>query len=489
MHVAVVGGGIAGLAAAHRLGTLGARVTLLESSPVLGGKLARGDLAGLPVDTGAESLLNRRPEAVDLAREVGLGADVRHPEPGPAAVWSRGALRALPPTVLGVPSDLPALARSRVVSGPGVARAAFDRVMPRTGDPERPDEVSVGAYVARRLGTEVRDRLLEPLLGGVYAGHADELSLAAAAPQVLALARARGSLLAAARRARRQAADTPAGPVFAGLVGGVSRLAETVAAAATSAGVTVRTGATVRSVTGLDPRAGGPRWRLLVGRADRPEQVDVDAVVLATPAAPTERLLRTEVPAAARELALIDYASVAVVSLAVRAGAVSRPPPGPGFLVPPVEGRSAKAATFSSAKWRWVAEQAAREHGAGTTVVRVSFGRHREVEVLQRDDAELVALAAGELADTVGLRGRPLDARVDRWGGGLPQYAVGHLGRVSRVEAAVGAVGGLEVCGAAYHGMGVAACVADGRAAAERTVDWLRTRPASTPDHPATMPP
>jgi oxygen-dependent protoporphyrinogen oxidase len=371
-----------------------------------------------------------------------------------------------------------------------VARAAVDRAVPRAGaGPDSPDEVSVGGYVARRLGPEVRDRLLEPLLGGVYAGHADELSLAAAAPQVLALARAHRSLLVAARRSRLHAAGAGAGPVFVGILGGVGRLAESVAAASASAGVTLRTGATVRSVSRLAAGAGGARWRLLVGRADRPEPIDVDAVVLATPAAPAARLLQDQVPLAAAELGRIDYASVAIVSLAVAAGGVTRPPPGPGFLVPPVEGRAAKAATWSSAKWAWVGEQAATAHGAGTTVVRVSFGRHREVAVLQRDDTELVALARAELADAVGMHGPLLDARVDRWGGGLPQYAVGHLGRVGRIESAVGAVAGLEVCGAAYHGMGVAACIADGRDAAARTVDWLRTRPAVAPGPPARMQP
>jgi len=487
-HVVVVGGGIAGLTAALRVARLGGRVSLLESSTTVGGKLARAELAGLTIDTGAESVLNRRPEAVDLAREVGLGDDLRHPATSAAEVWSRGRLRPLPPTVLGVPSDLAALARSGVLSRAGVVRTGLDRVLPGGAVPaDRADDVSVGRYVAQRLGAEVRDRLLEPLLGGIYAGRADHLSLAAAAPQVLALASTGDSLLVAARRSRQQTAAASAPPLFAALVGGMGRLAEAAAAAAVAAGVDVRTGATVRSVS---RRAGpGEGWRLLVGRADRPETIDADAVVLATPAAATARLLDELLPSAAYELRGIEYASVALVSLAVPDGGVARPPRGSGFLVPPVEGRSAKAATWSSAKWAWLGEEAAREHGRGTIVLRVSFGRHGEAKVLQRDDVGLVELAAAELAEAVGLRGPLLDARVDRWGGGLPQYAVGHLGRVARVGRAVAGVDGLEVCGAAYHGVGVPACIADGRAAGDRVWEWLRTRPTAAAGSAGTMPP
>lgn len=470
-HVVVVGGGIAGLTTACTLTGQGVRVTLLESSSVLGGKLALGELGEITVDTGAESVLARRPEAVGLAGEVGLDTDVRHPDTSVAAVWSRAGLRRLPPTVLGVPADLGALAGSGIVSRRGVARAALDRLRPGAAVPDdRADDVSAGAVVAARLGREVADRLLEPLLGGVYAGHADRLSLAAATPQLAALVRTPGSLLAAAARSRL---GGEGGPVFAGLAGGVGRLPVGVAAAARAAGADLRTGASVRELArGRD----GSGWRLTVGPADRPERVDADAVVLAVPASPAARLLEAAVPTAASELRQVDYASVAVVTLAVPGDRVTSPPPGSGFLVPPVEGRAVKAATWSSAKWRWVREAAEGAYGPGTTVLRASFGRHGESAVLQRDDAELVGLAVAELADATGLSGPLLAARVDRWGGALPQYAVGHRARVARVHAAVSAVDGLEVCGAAYDGVGVAACVADGRRAADRVAGWLRTR-------------
>jgi len=196
-HCVVVGGGIAGLAAAYQIRQRrpDVRVTVLEAAQTIGGKLAQAEVGGTVVDTGAEAVLNRRPEAVDLIRAVGLADDVCHPAATTAYVWSRGRMRPLPPTVLGVPTDLRALARSGVVSAPGVGRAALDRVLPARPPGE---DVPVGRLVRRRLGHEVSERLLEPLLGGVYAGHADRLSLHAATPQVAALAARGGSLIGAA---------------------------------------------------------------------------------------------------------------------------------------------------------------------------------------------------------------------------------------------------------------------------------------------------
>lgn len=469
-HV-VVGGGISGLAAAHRLRERrpGLRVIVYEAAPSLGGKLAQAEVAGLLVDTGAESVLNRRPEAVDLIRAVGLGDDLCHPVTSSASVWSRGRLRSLPPTVLGVPIDSLALARSGVLPPWGVTRAALDRVLPGRAPA---GDVAVGDFITRRLGLAVTERLLEPLLGGVYAGHADRLSLRAAAPQVAHLAAHGGSLLAAASRGSAARAAAASLPVFAGVAGGVGRLPQAVA---DSAGAELHTSSAVRELRRIDRDASGGRWQLVVGRADAPTLVEAAAVLLATPAAPTARLLEAVAPGAAAELRGVEAASVAVVTLALP---VAAPPPyGSGFLVPPVEGRAVKAVTWSSRKWGWLGERA----GAGTLLLRASFGRAGETALLQRDDDELVRLAVDELADLTGLSGPPLDARVTRWGGGLPQYAVGHRDRVARVRAALRGVPGLDVCGATYDGVGIAACVADARAAADRVVDDLDQRATMRP--------
>lgn len=459
-RVAVVGAGIAGLAVAHYLRQSGGdrlAVTVFESSPKIGGKLRLGEVAGLCVDEGAESLLARRPEAMDLIKDVGLSDQVAYPMTTAAGIWSRGRLHQLPTAqVMGVPAELGPLAGTGLLSRGGLARVPLDRVLPRT---RLDTDVPVGRFVAARLGREVVDRLVEPLLGGVYAGRADELSFAATMPELAAAAGRHRSLLTAARRVRA-AGMAPAptlGPVFAGLPGGVGRLPAAVAA---GSGATVRTGATVRE---LRRTPGG--WRLLVDQTTRPatadrQWFDADAVVLALPAGPAGRLLGPDVPAAAAELVGIDYASVAIVTLAYPRAAMPRLA-GSGFLVPAVERRAAKGVTFSSAKWGWVA---AAE--PGTVLVRVSIGRYGEEQDLQRDDAELGRLAATELSALIGVRTAPLDTLVSRWGGALPQYRVGHRQRVARIRASVAAHPGLAVCGAAYDGVGVAACVGSARSAA-----------------------
>ncbi|NPC97984.1 protoporphyrinogen oxidase [Nocardioides sp. zg-DK7169] len=449
MRVAVVGAGLAGLTAAHDLAARGSEVVVLEAADRVGGKVRRADVAGVTVDVGAEAMLNRRPEGVGLAAELGL--EVEHPAVTSSRIWTRGALRPLPRSLMGVPLDLDQLEASGVLSPEGLARVRLEPTLP----PEvLDDDVTVGDLVARRLGEEVVDRLVEPLLGGVYAGHARLLSARAAVPQLLALAR-RGSLVELGA-ALPSGADTP---VFAGLPGGMGRLPEALAA-----GLDVRLSTTVR---GLERTEGG--LRLVTGPTTAPVPLDVDAVVLATPAAASARLLAEVAPAAAADLADVEYASMAVVSLAFRvADAAALEATGSsGFLVPPVDGRRIKASTFSFAKWEWV-----RRAGAAAeeplVYLRTSLGRHREEAALQASDEELVAWSLADLAEATGLTATPVDAHVQRWGGGLPQYALGHLDRVARVRAAVERVPGLAVCGAAYDGVGIPAVIASARAAVAR---------------------
>jgi oxygen-dependent protoporphyrinogen oxidase len=232
------------------------------------------------------------------------------------------------------------------------------------------------------------------------------------------------------------------------------------AALATASGAEVRTGATVRD---LSRRPGGG-WNLVVGPTRDPEVVQADAVVLATPARATSRLLSDTAPGAALHLARLEYASMAIVTLAFPAGdfpAVA----GSGFLVPPVDGRAVKAATFSFAKWDWVREAGADED---VWVLRCSIGRHREEQTLQRGDDELVDLALGDLGQAIGPAPAPVDAHVQRWGGALPQYAVGHLDRVASVRDELVRLPGLAVCGSAYDGVGIPACIASAHLAATK---------------------
>ncbi|MER5220688.1 protoporphyrinogen oxidase [Streptomyces flaveus] len=460
-HVVVIGGGIAGLAAAHRLLDSGARVTVLEASDRLGGKLLPGEIAGARVDFGAESMLARRPEAVALAREVGLDARLRQPATASASIWTRGALRPMPKGhVMGVPGTASALAG--LLSEEGVHRIERDADLPRT---EIGDDVAVGEYVAARLGREVVDRLIEPLLGGVYAGDAYRISMRSAVPQLFEAARTHVSLTEAVRGIQtRAAAAQQTGPVFMGIEGGVGQLPLAVAELIRARGGEIVTGTRVtelRRVAGETAgRSGELAWRIVAGG----RVLHADGVVLAVPTGAAAALLRDEAPAAAAELAGVEYASMALVTLAYRRGEI-RLPEGSGFLVPPVDGRTIKASTFASQKWGWIDEE-----NPDVLVLRTSVGRYGETEILGREDGELVDVSRHDLREATGLDAVPVAASVTRWTDGLPQYPVGHHARVARIREHVGKLPGLAVCGAAYDGVGIPACIASAYAA----VDQLR---------------
>lgn len=461
--IAIVGGGIAGLAAAFFLKDSGAVVTVLEGSPRLGGKLAVSDVAGIAVDEGAEALLARRPEGTDLIGAVGLGSQLVQPGTTAAGIWTRGQLHPLPRRqFMGVPADLDELARSEILSAAGLARARADANLPATA---RTGDVSVASYVGARLGQELVDRLVDPLLGGVYAGRSDQLSFEATLPALAQAAQSHGSLAAAARSLRPDpgppAARTTA-PVFTTLAGGLGNLPAAVAA---RSGAQVRTRAMTRE---LARTASG--WWLTIGSARAPELLAADAVILALPARPASRLLAAASPAAASALGEIGYASMAVVTLAYPQAAFPSLPQGSGYLVPAVDGHAVKAVTFSSVKWPHLQTE------GQLVLVRCSVGRVGEEAWLQRDDVELAAMAAADLAAATGAAGSPVASRVSRWGGGLPQYTVGHLERVARIRASVAAQPGLAVCGAAYDGIGIPACIATARLAAAQVQAYLDAR-------------
>lgn len=473
-RIAVVGGGIAGLAAAWNLvGERGAsaEVTVFEADDAVGGKLRVGEVGGVPVDEGAESMLATRPEGVALARAVGLGSDVVPGSGATAAVLARGALRPLPTGLIsGIPTDLRVLAASGIMSLRGLLRIPLDHWLPRTAIDH---DVSVGDYVATRIGTEVVDKLVEPMLAGVYAGRAEDLSLEMTLPALARLARRERSLITAARMARATgatAAGARRGPAFVSIDGGMGRLPQAVGAAVATQGVSIETGARVTQI-----RADGTRWRVTVrgsGAADR----RVDGIVLAVPAIEAARLLRKANPHAAAALDTIDYASVAIVTMAHRTDSVPAGLRGSGFLVPTSAGLTVKAATFSSLKWPWLAERGAALPGSGVAVFRASVGRFGDVGALQLDDAELVRVVAGELSPLTGVPSVPFAARVTRWPSAMPQYAVGHRARVARIRELLTSTPGLAVCGAAYDGVGVPACVGSAQLAVGHVLGDVRDR-------------
>lgn len=483
----VVGAGISGLVAARELARSGAEnVVLVEGSDRLGGKINRVTLPGpadpasigpstssgqrpsggfggsVVLDSGAESVLIRRPEALELINELGLDDRLTYPTGAKASALVDGRARPLPPTAMGIPTDLDALAG--YLTPAGLRRARQEPDLPA---PPVASDVGIGAYVDQRFGPEVTDRLVEPMLGGVYAGQSRQLSFEAVHPALFDAIRSGGSLLGHARevagRSRRDDRQSPP-PAVAGLIGGVGELIQALTDDLRRRGVTIRTNTTLRSVRRLPDG----RFELTGGPVPRPETLTACRVVLATPAPATARLTGTLAPAAAVELSAVAYASTALVVAVLADADVA----GSGLLVPRGELETIKAFTHSANKWDWVADQCARLFGENATVVRISIGRHHDEPQLQFPDRHLIDRTIAEARQVPGLDGaRVLQAVVQRWGGALPQYAIGHQGRVARLRAAIGAIDGLEIAGAYLDGVGVPACVAAARQAVANLLD------------------
>ena len=453
MHVAVVGGGVSGAVATYRLRSAlgdGGAITLFEAADTLGGKLRTAEVAGIRYDVGAEAFLARRPEGVALAGELGL--ELVHPTTARSTVRAGQRLAPLPGrTLMGIPGSPEAVAD--VLSAEALARVAAEPGLPPV---TLDSDVALGALLRERFGDELVDRLVDPLLGGVYAGGADGLGVRATVP----------ALAAAIDRGARSLTEAAAGlipdrpstaPVFATLPGGLGTLVDRLVELAKP---DVRLG---HPVTALRRRADG--WQLEAGS----EVVDADAVLLAVPAPACRRLLAEVVPAASAALGEIELASMAVVAMVLPPG--TELPDASGVLIGARERRSdgqpfaAKAFTFSSRKWAHL--------DTGPVLVRGSVGRFREPGALHREDDELVGLVRADLAELTGITVEPVEVVVTRWGGGLPQYAPGHLDLVERAERAVAEVPGLALAGAALHGVGVPACIATATAAASRLTSQL----------------
>jgi oxygen-dependent protoporphyrinogen oxidase len=463
-RVVVVGAGATGLAAAYELTRGGADVDLVDAGGRPGGPLLTTPFAGVDLDAGPDAFLARVPDAVELCVELGLGDDLVAPATRHAYLWCDDRLRRFPEgLLLGIPTDLDALAASGIVSPAGVRRAAEDLVRPADGPGPGCDE-SVGDLIRRRLGPEVLDRLVDPLLSGIFAGDTDRLSLLAGAPQIAAAARAGPSLLDGARAAlaaatRRTAVGEAPPPVFLTLRGGLSRLVDALVEAIGAD--RLHLGAELRTLR-AEP---GPGRRFHLGGAlasGPPLTLEADGVIVATPATAAAGLLETLAPEATRLLADVPYASVTLASFAFREADVGVALDGSGFLVPRSAGLLMTACSWSSSKFEHLG-------GGGIARLRVSAGRLDDRRAEALTDAALIRALRDDLATTMGIAATPSEVRLNRWPSSLPQYRVGHLDRLAAIEGDVTRAGpGVIVTGAAFRGVGLPACIAQGRGAARQ---------------------
>ncbi|MGI9616183.1 MAG: protoporphyrinogen oxidase [Acidimicrobiales bacterium] len=453
----VVGGGIAGLSAAFDLRRAGWAVSVHEATDRWGGKILTSAVGDRPVDSGPDTFLARAEAGLRLCTDLRLDGELTSPvSPVPAYVVGGGQLHPLPPgSMLGVPTDLDSLASSGLISPDGVAAASRDLELPATpidGD------ISVGELCRARLGGEVTDRLIDPLLGGINASDIDRLSLRAGAP-LLAAAVERSPSLIEGLRALRPTSGPTLGtakdePVFFGLPGGISRIIDALVDALTA------------------PQAGsqdcGPPASLhlrssLSSLADAGkigEAGEADAVIVATPADTAASLLRPVNPDAADELATIDYASVAQVTVELPVAALERELDASGILFPRVDGTIITACTWFSTKWAHYKRQ-------GTVLLRLTSGRFGDDRPATLTDDELATTLLDELRTVIPIHGEPTATRVHRWKRAFPQYTPGHGARVDRIDAAVAAgTPHVQLAGAAYRGIGIPACIDGGRQAA-----------------------
>mgnify|MGYP006275112013 FL=1 len=450
--VVVIGGGITGLSTAHRLAKRGIAVNVLEAAPTLGGKVRTGSFAGLDhIEEGPDAYLARVPHAVDLAHELGL--TVTNPRTGHAAVFHGGLHRIPEGLVLGVPTDIGRLAASDLLTWRGKTRAALEPILPRTdaGD-------SIGALIRGRFGDQVHERLVDPLVGSIYAADTDRFSLEMV-PQLADLASSRSLLLAARRRAKA----TPAsGPVFETPANGLGTLIDALVRSIETSGGRITTGAVVNGI-----ERDGDKYRVHTSIGN--ESV-ATAVVVTSPARHSAPLFDRLSPTAGQGLAVMDHASVAMAILRVDGRALGKFSELSGYLVPKPDQKHVTAVSFASNKWaHW-------QPSDGSRILRVSIGRDGadEAPVREWSDEKVIDAVLHDLHAHTGVSVRPIESKVVRWIESFPQYRPGHLQRLGAIEKALAhEAPGVILAGASHRGIGIPACVAQAEAAAAAIADRL----------------
>ena len=459
-QVIIVGGGIAGLSVAYELFRRGISFTLLEAGSRAGGVVLSEQVDGFTIDAGPDSLLVQKPEGIRLCEELGLKDRLVPTKPPRIAYIQReGRLHALPAaSVLGIPTKWGPFIRTRLFSWPGKLRMAMElAIVRRVGS----DDESIGSFMERRFGTEAKEYLAEPLLAGIHAGDVDRLSLGALFPRFRDVERTYGSLLRGFRKeqlrrtTRPSSTDGDGGGVFRSLAGGLSELIDALVRTLPRDSICLRTPA-------ISVSFNGSGYRVATGAVT----LSADAVVLASPAYATARIIRSFNPLLADLCDQVPYASTATVALAFARSAIADPLNGSGFVVPRVERTGILAASWLSSKWPGRAPD-------DRVLMRTFIGGARDPHGFERDDDELVACSLDALRPLVGIKKPPLFSRVYRWERANAQHEIGHLGRLARIEEALARHPGLFITGSGFRGVGIPDCVADGRATGAKVHAWL----------------
>lgn len=464
--VAIVGGGISGLAAAHRLREISPEVDvlLIESADRLGGVINTVRHDGLLLEMGADSFLTKPDTAINLCRRVGLESEVisTRRDFRRAFVVSRGALRNIPEGfMLMAPSRIWPILTTPILSPLGKLRLALECIVPRS---DAQCDESLAQFAIRRFGREAYQKLIQPLAGGIYSADPNLLSMSATMPRFRQMEQRSGSITLDLKRSRdRNSSESNTGVrygQFASLRNGMCSLVNALKDRLPPDSVNLET--EVQTIIPLANR----RWRIITIGRDR-LQLDVDAVIVAVPAHRAATIFELGFPASAQEFRKIDSTSSAVLAMAYRREQIRHPLDGFGFVVPLAEQRQILSCSFSSIKFE-------NRAPPGLELFRVFMGGECQPELLGKTDEELVKIAQRELTQLLKIHGRPHFTHVTRHVRNIPQYHVGHVDRISRIEHLLGDMPTLRLAGSLLKGGGVPGCVASGEDAAERVWNELK---------------
>ena len=522
-QICIIGGGIAGLTAAYRLTQQAAEsgqdvaVTLLEASQRLGGKLRTSHIAGFEIDEGADAFITRVPYALDLANELGLGSSLVAPATSQAYLWNGSGLSPIIKSqILGVPLDPDQLADSGLVSPAGVTAVRQDLARTSPKKTELAPDATVGSVLRQRLGDEISEKLVFPLIGSINAGNCDYLDVRTTAPLIAEAAQQNPSLIRGLldlqshmrqqHQAQPQQPNTNAPPVFLSPEAGMEELARALTRKIMQAGGNILLNCKVASVdlraktvTLAKPlpadtltnnaagKTGTSASAATSGATPSPssQTLEFDAVILAAPAWTTAAMLKHSQPEAAGLLSQIDYCSVAIVTLAFKRQAILNDLDGSGFLVPhscdgwpPAnsgdtdQSLSITACSWTSSKWAHLAGQLRQNTPAPLAILRVSVGRHQADDLVTQSDSVIQKAVLQDLRRTIGAAAAPQQTRISRWPRSFPQYAPGHQELIADIEEQLNPSAAF-IAGAGYQGIGVPACIESGNRAATAVTEQL----------------